>query len=65
MARLQSMRDRQRDKEPNKRGAQRDAHEPALHRATNGHDARARPGFHAACSQGMMGDQPGTTGRAG
>ena len=43
----------------------RDAHEPALHRATNGHDARARPGFRAACSQGMTGDQPGTTGRAG
>eukprot|EP00966_Prymnesium_polylepis_P246967 5711551-Prymnesium_polylepis.1 len=42
--------------------ARRDTHEPALHRATNGHDAR---GEAAACSQRMMGDQPGTTGRAG
>ena len=38
---------------------------PALYRAASGPDARADPGFRAACSQGMMGDQPGAPGRSG
>eukprot|EP00966_Prymnesium_polylepis_P219073 5069404-Prymnesium_polylepis.1 len=47
------------------RNGAKSAHEPALHHATSGHDARAKPAFRAACSQVMMGDQPGTSGRAG
>ena len=36
-----------------------------LHGAAPGPDERADSGFRAACSQGVMGDQPGTPGRSG
>ena len=40
------------------------AKEAPLQRAACGHNARADPGFCATRSQGVVNEQPGTSGRA-
>ena len=56
------MRARQR---PTARHATRGATEAALHRAARGPDARAEPESRVACTQGVLGNQPGVPERAG